>query len=227
MAVLYQHRPKLLIWLILVVELAATAVRARPETLDRVVASVGDAAITESEVRHEYRLERFLDGQWPPAPPDAGALDHVRERLTYQLMLSREETPTPEELGESKMAATDRVTDLHKKFSNPEDFDRALRELAMTETQVIDRLTQQELLLRMIEQRLRPAASPSEDDVASYYRDTFVPEYRKSNPNADVPPLSALEVQMRQVLTEKRVNELLDQWIEDLKPTSRVKIHSF
>jgi len=28
-------------------------------------------------------------------------------------------------------------------------------------------------------------------------------------------------------LTEKRVNELLDRWIEELKPTSRVRIHTF
>ena len=172
-------------------------------------------------------MEHFLDGQWPPPPPDAAALDHVRERLTYQLLLSREETPSPEELGECRMAATERVAELHKKFPGPEDFSRALGELGMTEDEVIKRLTEQELLLRMIEQRLRPAASPSEDDVARYYRETFVPEFRKNSPNADVPPLSDVEAQIRQVLTEKRVNELLDRWIEELKPTSRVRIHTF
>jgi hypothetical protein len=119
------------------------------------------------------------------------------------------------------------MAELHKKFSGPVDFNRALGELGVTEADVVKRLTEQELLLRMIEERLRPAASPGEDDVAGYYRDTFVPQFRKSNPNRDVPPLSAVEAQIRQVLTEKRVNELLDQWIEELKPTGRVRIHSF
>jgi len=216
------------IWALFAVTLLAlAAIRARSETLDRVVASVGDAAITESEVRQEYRMERFLDGQWPSPPPEAGALDHVRERLTYQLLLSREETPTPEELGECRMAATERVAELHKKFSGREDFSRTLGELGMTEADIVKRLTEQELLLRMIEQRLRPSASPTDEDVASYYRETFVPEFRKSTPSAEVPRLSEVEAQIRQVLTEKRVNVLLDQWIEELRPTSRVRIHSF
>ena len=41
----------------------------RAEVLDRVVASIGEVAITRSDVEREYRLERFLDGQWPPPPP--------------------------------------------------------------------------------------------------------------------------------------------------------------
>jgi hypothetical protein len=36
----------------------------RAEILDRVVASIGDVAITQSDLEREYRLERFLDGQF-------------------------------------------------------------------------------------------------------------------------------------------------------------------
>ena len=56
----------------------------RAEILDRVVASIGDVVITQSDVEREYRLERFLDGQWPAPPPDRKTLEQVRERLTNQ-----------------------------------------------------------------------------------------------------------------------------------------------
>ena len=82
-------------------------------------------------------------------------------------------------------------------------------------------------MLRLIDQRLRPAASPSDDEVADYYRSTFVPEFQKKNGGAAAPPLSEVEGQIREILIQKRINELLDQWIEELKPTTNVRFHSF
>jgi len=64
----------------------------RAEILDRVVASTGEVAITQSDVEREYRLERFLDGQWPAPPPDSKTLEQVGERLTEQKLLLEEET---------------------------------------------------------------------------------------------------------------------------------------
>ena len=191
------------------------------------VASVGTAAVTASDVEREYRFERFLDAQWPPPPPEAGVLDRVRERLTYQLLLSREEAPTPEERSECQKAAAERVAGLPQKFAHPADFQAALNDLGMTEAQAVERVTQQELLLRLIDQRLRPAAAPGDEDVANYYQNTFVPEFQKRNAGTAPPPLTEVADQIRQVLTEQRVNELLDQWLEEMRPTSRVRMHSF
>jgi hypothetical protein len=197
------------------------------EVLDRVVASVGRVAITASDVEREYRFERFLDGQWPPPPPDPATLGHVRERLTYQVLLGQEEKPTSGDQAECEKIAGERLAALHKEFTRPEEFRTALEELGMTEPQVLARITQQELTLRLIDQRLRPAALPSDQEVADYYRGTFIPEFEKKNASAAVPPLSEVDGQVREVLTQKRINELLDQWIEELKPASRVRFYSF
>ena len=200
---------------------------AAPETLDSVVASIGRVAITASDVEKEYRFERFLDAQWPVPLPDAAALNDVREHLTYQMLLTREENPGPAEQGESAKAAAERLAALRKEFKRPEDFLAAIKDMGMTETEVLTRITQQELMLRLIDQRLRPAASPTDEEVADYYRSTFVPDFQKKNPGAAAPAVSEVEGQIREVLIQKRINELLDQWIEELKPASRVKFHSF
>jgi hypothetical protein len=63
--------------------------------------------------------------------------------------------------------------------------------------------------------------------MMAYYRQTFVPEFQKKNAGAAAPPFADVENQIREVLTAKHINELLDQWIEELKPTSRVRFHSF
>jgi hypothetical protein len=197
------------------------------DILDRVVASVDRVAITASDVEREYRFERFLDGPGPAPAPDAAALARVRERLTYQILLSREEDPSPADQAECEKAAVERVAALRKGFPGPEAFQAAIRELGMTEAEIVARIAQQNLMLRLIDQRLRPAASPSDDEVADYYRQTFVPEFQKKNPGAAASPLPEVENQIREVLTQKHINELLEQWIEELKPSSRVSIHSF
>jgi len=197
------------------------------QTLDRVVASIGHVAITASDVEQAYRFERFLDAEWPPPPPDSATLANARERLTYQMLLIREENPGPSEKAESEKAAAERLATLRKEFAHPEDFQRALKELGMTETEVAARIAEQELMLRLIDQRLRPAASPSDSEVADYYRSTFVPEFQKKNGGAAAPPLPEVEGQIREVLIQKRINELLDQWIEELKPATSVRFHSF
>jgi len=192
-----------------------------------VVASIGNFAITASDVEQEYRFERFLDAQWPPPPPNADTLAHAREHLTYQVLLTREENPGPVDKAESEKSAAVRLAALHQAYGRPEDFQRALKDLGMTETEVLERIAQQELMLRLIDERLRPTASPSDDAVAEYYHSTFVPEFQKENGGAAAPPLAGVEGQIREILIQKRINELLDQWIEELKPTTNVRFHSF
>ena len=197
------------------------------QTLDRVVASIGNVAITASDVENEYRLESFLQAQWPPPPPDADALNAARQRLAYQVLLTKEENPGPAERSAAEREAIETLSGLQKQFAHPEDFQRALKELGMTEAEVRARVAQEELMLRLIDQRLRPSATPSDDEIATYYRSVFVPEFQKSNSGAAAPPLSAVEDQIREVLVQKRINELLDQWIEELKPTTHLRFHSF
>jgi len=206
---------------------AGGAASTAAETLDRVVASIGHLAITASDVEQEYRFERFLDAQWPPPPPDAAQIAEARERLTNQIVLTQEENPRPTDRAESEKSAALRLDALRKQYVHPEDYQQALKDLGMTEAEVAARVAQEELMLRLIDQRLRPAASPSDEEVADYYRSTFVPTFQKKNGGATAPPLSEVADQIREVLTQKRINELLDQWIEELKPTTNVRFHTF
>lgn len=206
---------------------AGRDVRGATQTLDSVVASVGNVAITASDVMTEYRFERFLDGQWPPPPPDAATLGAVRQRLTYQLLLTQEEDITAEDRAESEAAARVRLAEVQKEFPHSEDFTGALKDLGMTQAEVQARIAQQDLMLRLVNQRLRPEASPSDDDIANYYRSSFVPEFLRKNPaGLAPPPLAEVADQIREILVQKRMNELLDQWINELRPASEVRYHS-
>jgi hypothetical protein len=198
----------------------------RAEILDRVAASIGDVAITQSDVEREYRLERFLDGQWPPPPPDSKTLEEARERLTYQKLLLEEETQDLSRQVALEKTATEELEGVRKRFPSEQDYQSALQSLHMDEKQILTMLVDQQRILRIIEQRLRPAAAPATADVESYYRDVFTPEYTRTH-GPPVPPLTEVKGQIEEILVQKKIDQLLASWLEELKPSRRVRFHSF
>jgi hypothetical protein len=198
----------------------------RAELLDRVVASIGDVAITQSDVEREYRLERFLDGQWPPPTPDSKTLGEVRERLVYQKLLLEEETQDLSRGSTLEKTAAEELDGLRKRFPSEPAYQSALRSLHMDEKRILTALIDQQRVLRIIEQRLRPEASPGTADVASYYREVFAPEYMRTH-GPPLPPLAEVERQIQEILVQKKINELLASWLEELRPSRGVRFHSF
>jgi hypothetical protein len=198
----------------------------RAETLDRVVASIGDVAITQSDVEREYRLERFLDGQWPAPPPDRKTLEKVGERLTSQKLLLEEETQDLSRDAALEKTAAEELDAVRKRFASEQNYQSALHALHMDEKQILTTLVEQQRILRIVEQRLRPAAAPGSTDVESYYRDVFTPEYTQTHSSA-VPPLTEVQGQIQEILVQKRIDQLLASWLEELKPSRRVRFHSF
>jgi hypothetical protein len=202
------------------------AVFSRAEILDRVVASMGDVAITQSDVEHEYRLERFLDGQWPPLPAESKTLDKARERLVYQKLLLEEETQDISRDPTLEKRAAEELEGLRKRFPSEQDYQSALQSLHMDEKQILTTLIDQQKILKIIEQQLRPAAAPGTNDVESYYRDVFTPEYTRTH-GPPVPPLAEVEGQIREILAQKKIDQLLAGWLEELKSSRRVRFYSF
>lgn len=190
------------------------------------VASIGNLAITLGDVQAEYRLEVFLQGKIPAATPDADTLARVRDRLIAQTLLAEEEPGQAPKSPEPAGATPQIMDEVRKRFSSPDAYQAALNSLGMDEPQIVARVAGQENLLRAIEQRFRPSAWPERTEVETYYRETFVPEFfsRSSTPP---PALNEIEGKITEILVEKKINLLLESWVEEMKSNRRVRVHEF
>lgn len=200
-------------------------VPARAETLNSVVASVGDEAITQRDVVEEYRFERFLDGKIPlgePTPPES---KDALSRLISQRLLAEQMQRSEGSSKDGMKNAEDTLKSVRAKFSDPSAYGAALESLGMTEPQVLQRLELYQRTLQMINNRLRPAATPDPNEVEDYYRNTFVPAYAKAH-GGPPPPLDDVREQISEILVQKKMNVLLDDWLDRLKSTHRVTIHT-
>lgn len=195
------------------------------ETLDSVVASVEDQAITGRDVINEYHFERFLDGDSPAGEPDQKERQAVLNRLISQILLADQIQKPKKNSGSGTKNARETLKSVREKFPSQQTYDNALQSLGMTEQQVLKRLEVYERTLQMINNRLRPAALPDPSEVESYYQKTFVPEYKKEH-SGPPPPLDKVRDQIREILVQKKMNVLLDNWLDRLKSAHRVTIHS-
>ncbi len=204
----------------------AAATSAAPETVDRVVASIGNAAITQADVEAEYRFELFLDGKTPASPPDQATLVAVRDRLIEQRLLAEEAAAEGAGQEDFQAKAAETLNEIRKRYGSEEAFNSVLHSLGMDRPQLLARIAQQEKVLRMVEERFRPAAWPEPAEVEAYYRDTFVPEYARHG-SGPPPALAEVENKIKEILIEKKIDRLLEAWLEEMKSGRRVRIHEF
>ena len=201
------------------------AVPSGAEMLDRVVASVGNTAITRYDVVQEYRFERFLDGKSPAGEPGGEESQAALNRLISQTLLAEQMQRLRRTSKNGAKAAADTLKSVRDKFPNEQSYNAALQSLGMTEPQVLNRLEIYLRTLQMINNRLRPTALPNPGEVDDYYKKVFVPEYAKRNPGPP-PALDQVREQIREILIQKKMNEQMDDWLDRLKASHRVTVHS-
>jgi len=199
---------------------------AAAETVDRVVASIGNAALTASDVEQEYRFELFLNGQSLSVPPDPATLERVRDRLIDQRLLAEETEAENVERTDLRQQAAATLAEVRRKYPSEEAFQAALQTLEMNEREVLKRLEDQAHVLRIIDQRLRPSAWVERAEIEAYYRKTFGRGHVEQAAGP-APALEEVENQIREILAQEKIDQLLPTWLEELKTSRRVRLHSF
>jgi hypothetical protein len=194
-------------------------------TVDRIVASVGNQGMTKSEVDQEVRFAQFLDGQPQTSEPSEAQWVAARDRLVEQMLLAQEaEADKVDEAGLPE-EATRLVDEVRQLYPDEAAYRAALAATGFTQDQAEQRLTRNVKILRLINRRLRPNAWVERREIEAYYKETFLPEFAKQE-KASPPTIDDVETVIRETLTQKKVDELLDQWLKEVQMTRRVKLHS-
>ncbi|MGH9431587.1 MAG: hypothetical protein ACRD3T_08590 [Terriglobia bacterium] len=202
----------------------ASEVNGQVQTLDRVVASIGTAAITESDVLQEYRLEKFLDGgRVPTDVPGPQEMEKLRDRLIDQELLESEAREPASESDPSAQEARQRLGTLEKKFPNEKAFEAALQPLGITQQQLFAKIAGQQRILHVVDDRLRPTAVVDSEEVRAYYQKTLLPELAHEG-NRPPPPLPEVEAKIREILAQKKINQLLAAWLSQLRLARHVEL---
>jgi peptidyl-prolyl cis-trans isomerase SurA len=210
--------------------LAQNPVQAAPPAnavvLDRVVAVVNNQAILASDVDDEVRLAVLDPGGAGVVLTPKRALEQLISRALIQQQIRQEDAqaaePTQAEV-DARLAEIRREVPacIHFNCASEQGWTVFLAAHGLTPRRVETYLRYRVQILRFIELRFRQGIRIAPEEIDAYYRETMLPQYE---PGEAIPPLDEVAPRIQEILLERQVNVLFDDWLRNLRRQGDVEV---
>lgn len=193
---------------------------AAPEVVDRIAATVNDAAIAESEVRRAMVTSALEQKPGEDAEAyRARVLDAlIEERLEFE-DAARFGPPAPNafEIDRAMASLKERLR------ASGKDPDAEFARAGMTVDEVRSSLERQLVIAGYVRERFAPIAYADEVEARNEYEKRYVPEEKAAG---RVPaPFEQVAEEMRRRASERAFDEEVAKWLKELRQKARVSIY--
>jgi SurA-like N-terminal domain len=192
------------------------------EVLDGVVATVNRKPIFQSDWDETVCFEAFMQ-QKPIAQfterERAATLQRIidRQLLQGQMGDSSYMQPSSDDLQKELAKLRAQMPGGH----DDQSWSKLLASYGLTEEAVKDHLRTETQMMNFVEVRLRPTVRVQPDEVEAYYQNQLLPDLRKVG--GKTVSLSEAEPKIRELLTQQRMDELLDAWLHNLRQQAEIR----
>ena len=191
----------------------ATALPARAEVIDRILATVGGALILQSDAVAAARLG-FLELP-KQGDPLQWTLDRLIERRLMLIEVDRYAPPEPD-----RALVDARMQQIDRRIGSGERLDAILRETGLSVEQLRLYVRDDLRIEAYVEQRFGSAYRPSEDDLVAYYRSheaRFMHE-------GQLRPFADVRDELRAVVLAERRAAAVRDWMAGLRRRTEVNV---
>lgn len=202
------------------VAIAAAAAAAYPQVVvDRTVATVSDGVRTELITQSDLLWQLALQPGTPLSPPTNEDLRQAVQTQINQRIFALEAERLPRPAPTEKEIA-DKIAELLKYFPSAAEFEKRLRTVGFTSIRDDNFeaiISKRVAVDKYLDFRFRSFVVVTDEDESNYYRDIWVPEFRRKNPGAIVPPLDEVRKRVNEELVESRVATSIEAFLEEAK----------
>jgi hypothetical protein len=203
------------------------------ETVDKTVATVYDGVRTELITYSDLVWQLALQPNTSISPPSSEDLNRALQLLINQrLLLSKlKAAATGAERSGNRRENQDVLNDfLRNSFiKTPAEFERRLKQVGFDSVKDdnFERIMGQRVAIdKYLDFRFRSFAVTTPEDEAKYYRETFVPEFRRRFPGLLMPNLDEKRAEIRRILIEEKVAGNIEDFLDDAKRRAEIVILS-
>jgi hypothetical protein len=192
------------------------------ETIDSVIATVNRRAVLASDWDEAVRFEALLGHKSLAELTEADRIGALQRLIDQQLLASQ-----MIDSGYKEPNADDLNSQLNKLRAGfaggtrDDVWQRTLASYGLTEPVLRNHLKLELQMMNFIDVRLRPNVRIHRQEVEAYYNDKLLPEIRKNN--GKPVPLSEVELKIRELLTQQRVDEMLEAWLHNLRQQAKIQ----
>lgn len=195
------------------------------EVIDRIVATVNGRIILQSDWDEALSYEALLSGHALSFFTDEDRRAVLDRLIDQELLAEQMKSASFKHASEEDAAAEiAEARKLHPEAATAERWQALLARYGVTEKSLADHVEQQIDLMRLVDAHLRPAVQIDSKSIEAYYRDKFVPQLRQTG-SGDL-PLADVSGQIREILTQEKVSELMASWLQSLRAESKVTLPS-
>jgi hypothetical protein len=114
--------------------------------------------------------------------------------------------------------------ELARHFPSQADFLARLQRVGLTNEQLTEIVRQRIEIENYLTFRFRSFVVITPKEIADYYRDVYVPRWRKTTPGRIVPTLEEATPQIEKTLTEAKIESDTDAFLEDARARAEIVI---
>jgi hypothetical protein len=196
------------------------------KVVDKTVATVSDGSRTELITYSDLKWQLALNPDVPIDPPSSEDLNRMLRLLIDQRLFALEAERLPHEAptkGEIKAA----INDVIKKFTVPGELERRLKIVgikSVSEPAFEQIMAERIAIDKYLTFRFRSFVVITAADELKYYNEVYVPEFRRRNRGVIVPTLESRRAQIVEALTEQRVAEQIETFLDEAKRRAEIVI---
>jgi len=193
------------------------------QIVDRVVTNVNGHVVLQSDWEEEVAFEAFSQGRDPDsftAEERKAALDRlIDQELLREQVRPSQSAPTAQ-VAARLADVRNEIRKLYPDSASEQGWHATLQRYGLTQPDLEKHLGDQIQLMKLVEDRLRPSVQIDQHAVETYYHDQLLPEMKKAGSNAK--PLTEVFARIKDLLAEKKMNELLSGWLANLRAGSHI-----
>jgi hypothetical protein len=198
------------------------------QVVDKTVATVSDGSRTELITLSDLEWQLALQPNVQINPPSSEDLNRALRLLIDQRLFALEAERLPRE-APTKAEITAKINEIVSYFPTPVEFERRLNLVgfkSVSDPNFEQIVAQRIAIDKYLDFRFRSFIVITADDEAQYYRNIYVPEFRRRNAGVIVPSLDSRRAEIVQALTEERVAQQIETFLDEAKRRAEIVILS-
>jgi len=196
------------------------------QVMDKSIATVSDGVRTELITLSDLKWQLALQPNTPIDPPSSQDLNQALQTLINQRLFALEAERLPRTAPTDAEINTE-IAEVLSHFPSTAEFEKRLNAVGFDSVKdpnferiIADRVA----IEKYLDFRFRSFIVITPDDEAKYYRDVFVPEFRRKYPGLLMPTLDEKRTEINKILTENKIAANIESFLDEAKRRAEIVI---
>lgn len=206
--------------------LGLTLFTSAQKVVDKTVATISDGSRTELITFSDLKWQLALQPNVQINPPSSEDLNRALRLLIDQRLFALEAERLPRDPA-TKAEVNAKINEIVSYFPTPAEFERRLNLVgfkSVSDPNFEQIIAQRIAIDKYLAFRFRSFIVITAEDEAQYYRNVYIPEFRKRNPGVIVPTPESKRAEIVELLTEERVGQQIETFLDEAKRRAEIVI---